>query len=63
MADDNMPSVPKRYKVTPDSEQYQITLCLPKLGNTTEANDGYGKGIYRKLKMMWEINNNKDSRK
>ena len=24
MADDNMPSVPKRYKVTPDSEQYQI---------------------------------------
>ena len=24
MADDNMPSVPKRYKVTPDSEQYQL---------------------------------------
>ena len=24
MADDNMLSVPKRYKVTPDSEQYQI---------------------------------------
>ena len=23
MADDNKPSVPKRYKVTPDSEQYQ----------------------------------------
>ena len=58
-----MPSVPKRYKVTSDSEQYQITLCLPKLGNTTEANGGYGKGNYRKLKMLWEIKNNKDSRK